>query len=240
MHDHQDKSTLALILAGLLFIIVGCGPSYQQGQGPTQTKQTSSALPVNPNNETLLEVASPFEDLTEFAEAGNTSGIAEAFASIMQRVPSAQAILEPAPSEHLDSLVIAIDEARSAGENMAVALLAVEAYRTLISSLDESALVVPKAVSLLDYAGFKLHVLAGVASPDWVLIQEVVQEADGFWKSIETRIDEKGLRDAMNTTMSGMHDAYSARNARMMAFAAQVDLDLVDLLEGYFETHAQL
>ncbi|ARA92811.1 hypothetical protein AWN76_006290 [Rhodothermaceae bacterium RA] len=197
------------------------------------------AAPASPANDTLLAAASPFEDLTEFAEAGDVRGMERALASIKQHLPSAKAVLGDTPKAYLDSLVTDIEEAFGNGEYRTVALLAVEAYRTLISALDESAMVVPKAVSLLDYAGFKLHVLAGADAPDWDLMQRVVQEADGFWNSIEGQIDEKGLRDAMNTAIQGMKEALSARDARLMAFAARVDLDLVDLLETYFEDHPQ-
>jgi hypothetical protein len=115
-----------------------------------------------------------------------------------------------------------------------VALEAVEAYRVLVEAFDEETLVVPKTVSLLDYSGFRLQLLAGASEPDWHEIGETANEAALFWGSIEPSVEHKGLRDAMNTTIDGIAEAVAARDARMLAFAAQVDLDLVDLLEGYF------
>lgn len=45
----------------------------------------------------------------------------------------------------------------------------------------------------------------------------------------------KGLRDAFNSTIAGLKQAVEQKHLPMLNFAAQIDLDLVDLLESHFE-----
>ncbi len=47
------------------------------------------------------------------------------------------------------------------------------------------------------------------------------------------------MRDAVKTMIAGLKQATGANNAEMAVFAAQMDLALVDLLEGYFERAAR-
>ena len=93
----------------------------------------------------------------------------------------------------------------------------------------------PKEVSLLDYAGFKLHVLAAAPQPDWGAMRQTVEDAVGWWKVTQPKVSDKHLRDTMQSTVRGLEQAIQIESLPMLNFAAQIDLDLVDLLEGYFE-----
>ena len=120
-----------------------------------------------------------------------------------------------------------------------VALNSVEAYRVLVESLDPNSLVVPAQVSKLDYVGFRLKVLLAASPPDWPAIQTTLEAAGRHWHALEPRVGDKGLRDAVKAVLAGLHQATSTKNAEMAVFAAQMDLALVDLLEGYFERAAK-
>jgi hypothetical protein len=50
--------------------------------------------------------------------------------------------------------------------------------------------------------------------------------------AISSKVCEKGLRDAFDSVIRGLGDAAKLENLPMLRFAAQIDLDLVDLLEG--------
>jgi hypothetical protein len=108
----------------------------------------------------------------------------------------------------------------------------VEVFRLLIDNLQAKYLKVPKEVSLLDCAGFKLRVLAATQRPNWQDIRKTVGEAAGWWNAISSKVSEKGLRDAFDSVIRGLGDAAKLENLPMLRFAAQIDLDLVDLLEG--------
>jgi len=105
----------------------------------------------------------------------------------------------------------------------------------LIDNLEAGSLTIPKEVSLLDYAGFKLHVLAAAPQPDWGAMRRMVDDVVGWWAAIKSKVSDKGLRDAFNSTVIGLQEAGKTEHLPMINFAAQIDLDLVDLVEGYFE-----
>jgi hypothetical protein len=113
-----------------------------------------------------------------------------------------------------------------------VARSAVEVFRLLVDNLQTEGLEIPKEVSLLDYAGFKLQVLAASRSPDWEDIRKTVSEADAWWTAIKSKVSEQGLRDAFGSAIRGLDEAAKVENLPMLRFAAQIDLDLVDLLEN--------
>ena len=228
---HINKMALSLAAFGVLSL-AACSKSNQSSERATQTAQPSQ---MQQENEILMASASPFEDLTEFAVAANTPEIDRALQAIEERSGITRPILDSARREKFDSLLARIRAAREAGSYTEVALNSVEAYRILVEGLHDEVLTVPKAVSLLDYAGFRLGVLAGSQSPDWAAIRVTADEARVLWATIAARVERKGLYDAMNTTISGLESAVEAQDARMTVFAARVDLDLVDLLESYFE-----
>ena len=102
----------------------------------------------------------------------------------------------------------------------------------LIDNIQAKGLKEPKEVSLLDYAGFNLQVLAAAQTPSWQDIRRTVGEAAGWWNTIESKVSREGLRDAFGTSIRGLDDAAKVENLPMLRLAAQIELDLVDLLES--------
>ena len=190
---------------------------------------------VSGPNQVLLAASSPFEDLTEFALANDTQGMRQALKAYGDQAAAVDKVLSVPARRKMASLLATIRRTESKGDNQAVALNSVEAYRVLVESLDPNGLVVPAQVSKLDYIGFKLKVLLAASPPDWPAIQTTLEAAGRHWHELEPRVGDKGLRDAVKAVLAGLHQATSAQNAEMAVFAAQMDLALVDLLEGYFE-----
>ncbi len=187
-----------------------------------------------PDNAALQEASSPFEDMIEFAVAADTVGMDRALTAYGRYATRARAALGDHGRAGLDSLVAVIHTARRAHDGSSVAFAAAAAYRILVDGLDERTLVVPKAVALLDWVGFELGLQAGAASPDWVAMQRTGQEANTLWASVRNRVKDHGLQDVVDATFRGMTQAIAAHDAPMAAFAAEIDLGLVDLLEAYF------
>lgn len=186
-------------------------------------------------NEILLRAASPFEDMVEFALAKDEAGIAKSLAAAASNTAAVRDTLPPAATAQFDPFLQTIRGAAAAKGHYAVAQSAVEVYRLLIDNLDAKSLTVPKEVSLLDYAGFKLHVLAAAPQPDWAAMRRTVDDAAGWWAAIKPKVEEKSLLNAFNSAVVGLQQAAKAEHLPMLNFAAQINLDLVDLLEGYFE-----
>jgi hypothetical protein len=182
----------------------------------------------------LLAAASPFEDLTEFALAADTRGMQQALKAYGEQAAAVNKVLSAPARQEMAALLVAIGRAESKGAHQEVALNSVEAYRLLVESLDPNGLVVPIQVAKLDYVGFRLKVLLAASPAEWPAIQTASEAAGRYWRELEPRVADKGLRDAVKTVIAGLQQAASNKNAEMAAFAAQMDLALVDLLEEYF------
>jgi hypothetical protein len=220
---HLSLIALAVLVGWLCVGQVAAAARPTDGSGP---------------NRVLLAAASPLEDLTEFALANDTPGMRQALKAYDDQAAAVNQVLSPQARLEMASLLTRIRQAEQKGDNQSVALNAVEAYRVLVESLDPNGLVVPIQVSRLDYSGFKLKVLLAATPPDWSAIQKTVEAAGGQWYALEPRVGDKALRDAVKTVIAGLNQATSANNLEMAVFAAQMDLALVDLLEGYFERAA--
>ena len=194
---------------------------------------------VSGPNQVLLAAASPFEDLTESALAKDTRSMRQALKAYNDQAAAVNKVLSGPARQEMAALLAAIRRAESKGDHHSVALNAVEAYRVLVESLDPNGLVVPIQVAELDYVGFRLKVLLAASPPDWPAIQKTSAKAAGHWHTLEPRVGDKGLCDAVKTMLTGLHQATVTTNAEMAVFAAQMDLALVDLLEGYFERTAK-
>ena len=190
---------------------------------------------VAAKNETLLNAMSPFEDMAEAALDKDTKGMKEAINAAGSETAD---VLKALPKENVkgfEERLVAIKDAAKSKDHYSVAVNAVEMFRFLIDSLDASKLELPKEVSLLDYAGFRLQVLAAAKEPDWEKMKLTVIDADKWWKAIEEKVEDSSLAATFNSTMTGLQQAIESKNLPMLRFAAQIDLDLVDLLESAFE-----
>ena len=187
-------------------------------------------------NETLLHATSPFEDMVGFALAKNSASVAKSLAKADSQAGAVKQALLPASVAEFERRLQELHKAATDSEHYAVAVSGVEIFRLLIDNLDAGKLKVPKEVSLLDYAGFKLHVLDAAPKPDWDAMRKTAADAVSWWATTKSNVTDKKLRDAFNSTVRGMQQAATAENLPMLHFAAQMDLDLVDMLENHFES----
>lgn len=189
-------------------------------------------------NAILLRATSPYEDMAEFALAKNTPGMTKALAAAGKGAAGVKTVLSASAAGRFDRLVQAIHQSATGSRHHAVATDAVEVFRLLIDNLRAEGLKEPREVSLLDCAGFKLHVLAAAERPDWEAMRGTVADAATWWEAIKVKVTDKGLRDAFNSTLRGLQTASKTENLPMLNYAAQMDLDLVDLLEAHFKRKA--
>jgi hypothetical protein len=195
---------------------------------------TANATDASKANETLLRATSPFEDMVEFALAKNDASITKSLVTADGHAVAVRDALPATASGQFDTLLQAIHKAAAAKHHHALAMSAVEVFRLFIDNLEAGSLKVPKEVSLLDCAGFRLRVLAAAPQPDWSGMRQTVEDAAKWWATTKPKVSDKALRDAFNSTVRGLQQAGQIEHLPMLNFAAQLDLDLVDLLEGYF------
>ncbi len=109
-----------------------------------------------------------------------------------------------------------------------------------ISSLHRHWLLVPKEVSYLAYVGFKLLAqLNNEQEVDWNATQNTVYDAVIHWNIIKGDVrNNKALYSLMNVMIDGLRDAQKSRNREMLMFGANVNMEIVDLPEEYYEKKA--
>ena len=57
------------------------------------------------------------------------------------------------------------------------------------------------------------------------------------WSAIEPHTSDATLKEAMNRTLRGMKEAANQKDPKLMQFAAEMELILVDGLETFFAAH---
>ncbi|MGB3940310.1 MAG: YncE family protein [Candidatus Manganitrophaceae bacterium] len=221
-------------------IKVGKGPNgitfaaktdlVQAGQGSS----TAAANKVDP----LAGGAEIFENLTEASPLIEEAAFKKSLAEFERLYPSISAHLSPDQKKRLDSLVAGVRNAWQRGDRGAMAVQSIEVYRLLEESINRRGQPVPVEVPMLDYAGFKLKALLLSSQLDWKQAGKTAQEASGWWAAIEAHITDKSLGVAMAHTIAGLKEAADREDSRLLRFAAEMDLILVDGLELFFNSHA--
>ena len=200
--------------------------------------QTPAVTPVSAND-ILLKATGPYEDVAHYA-IGKKDDLVAKYVAVADTEAGAVAKLLPAEdAKKFGSLRGSLHQAIAAKDHVAAADAAVTIFRLLIDRFDGSTLVVPKEVDLLDYAGYKLDVLAADKSPDWTAIAKLAGESEAWWMEVAPKVADKHLRATMSSAIAGMKQAAAEKNLSMLKYAAQMDLDLVDLLEDGFKSAAK-
>lgn len=208
-------------------------PGSPRAANTTAVRAESSALDVDSANHRMLAAAEPFENLTE--QAFSASGpaldklIADARAAGLAMLPP----MSPAAAGQLRGQLDAIDVARKSDDRAKIALAAVEGYRTLVSSTTEM-LVVPRQVSLLDYAGFRIQADLKARPQRWTDIADAAAFATDRWHEIAGQVADAPLARQMDATLSEVETASRSKDPARLLRSSTAQLDLVDRLEQYF------
>lgn len=193
----------------------------------------NAASAVCPKNAQLLSALEPLEGLTEAALGGKANKIQRSLDEAATDRPKVRELLGSSESQ-FDTLFGDIYVAQKKGNTVSIALDAAELYKLVASTLDSSALVVPREVSLLDYVGFRTEALLKGEPIDWNAIAATAQEANGYWAAIRQRVTDAKLQAAMDRVQKNLGAAAAQRSPNQTLAAVRADLDLVDELESYF------
>lgn len=233
--------TVAILITAAQF----CGVAFAQTKGVSVPAKTALAQTGQVPSTTAAKKADPlaggaeiFENLTEAAPVMDAAAFKKSLAAFETLYPSISTQLSPDRKKRLDSLVTGVRNAWHKGDRGAMANQSIEVYRLLEESIDRSGQRVPVEVPLLDYAGFKLKALLLSKQPDWKQAGKTAQEASAWWTTIEARVKDKSLGSAMAHTIAGIKEAAARKDSRLLRYAAEMDLILVDGLEVFFSSHA--
>ncbi|TKB71289.1 MAG: hypothetical protein E8D46_18145 [Nitrospira sp.] len=233
--------SVGIIYAGMA--IVAGAPSSSDASGtatPPQGMAQIQQMPTQAAIETttlLVSGAEIFENLTETSSVMDAAAFKASLAEFEMLYPEIAARLSADHKKRVDSLVTGIRNAWRQGDRGAMAIRSIEVYRLFQESIDHRNRPVPVEVPLLDYAGFKLKALLLATHPDWKQIAHTTQEALTWWDAIESQITDKVLREAMAQTIAGIKNASARKDSKLLRFAVELDLILVDGLEMFFSSH---
>lgn len=188
-------------------------------------------------NTALLTGADIFENITESAYTLDQAKYAKLMADYRAQAAAIEAALPPGQRDNLHDDVAKVHSSWKQGDRNAMALGAVDAYRVLVTAVNRSGMPVPLDVALLDYTGFRLKALAGGKRPDWAAISSTVVEGQGFWQKLKPQVRDTTLVAAMDRSMRALANAARDKDPKLLAYATDMDLILVDGLETWYKQH---
>ena len=182
----------------------------------------------------LSQASEIAEQLSENAPTIDAPAFAKSMSDLGALKARLSASLSPDRQKTLDAFLAGMRDAWTTKDRSALAVQSIEAYRLLQEALPRGARAVPVQVAQLDYVGFKVNALLASSSTNWSQIADTVREAQAWWRAIEPHASDATLKEAMNRTLLGMKEALDQKDAKVMHFAADMELILVDGLETFF------
>jgi hypothetical protein len=195
-------------------------------------KPVPSVKVVNASHSALMTAAEPFEALTEQAATATPAVLDKLIGEARSAADGASATLDPTQKDRLASQLADITAAQKAGDHTAIALASVEAYRTLVESATDTGMS-SRAVSLLDYSGFRYQVNLAAKPARWAEAQAAVDFADTQWAALSPKIADASLQNQVSSSIAEMRKATQAKDPVLAKSASTTELDLVDKLEAY-------
>ena len=198
---------------------------------------SSAAKASHSKPDVLSQVSEVAEQISENASTIDASAFRKSMSNITSLDARLTSALPPDRKKALDGLVAGMRAAWTAGDRSALGVQSIAAYRLLQEAVPRGTKGVPVQVAQLDYVGFKVNALLASSSTDWTRIAVTVREAQSWWTAIEPHTSDATLKEAINRTLLAMKEAADQKDAKLMHFAADMELILVDGLETFFLAH---
>ena len=205
------------------------GTQTQSAQKPLAKPTKDSARAAN-----LSNAASINEDLIGLALEGKADKVSEKIIALRAAMPALRPLLDAKAYETVSIQLGEMEQASAKDGALAAALVSVEFYRVLEMAMDPVSRRAPLEVAMIDYVGFKLSVLTKMAAPDWQLISAAARESDTSWATLAPGLRDASLRNLVSAIQEGLAGAVQLQDLNGVKFAAKLQLEVVDVLEGYF------
>jgi hypothetical protein len=224
--------TKFILLTALVTVpLTACG----QNAHPPSDGPTKAAADVDAQRSAVLAAAEAFEALTEQAQAAPSDKLTKLIKDAQSASGAISGSLDPQARAKLQAHLQDIAKSEIEGNRTDVALASVEGYRTLVESAGDTG-PVPRAVSLLDYAGFRYQADLEARPIRWDDAAEAADFASEQWTTIADRVTNAALKDNFAASLDGMRKAIDAKDQAQARNIATKELDLVDSLEGFFSS----
>jgi hypothetical protein len=216
-------------------LLAACGQASAPQPAPRPPQPIARPMHVTASvQECFVAAAEAFEGLTENAASERVAALAQQASSTATQARSCQPSLSPQQSATLDNVLGRIGQFETTHDRSALALAAVEGYRTFVMAQSRPLAGIPLQVSLLDYAGFRYQAGSHAAAPLWSDMRQALDFADGQWRAVSPRVSDDRLKTTFDADLAAMRAALDASNQTQAQRAASRELDHVDALERYF------
>lgn len=223
------------------FIVIGAGLTLVScHKAPDQPKAAAQGAveALQPGNKVQdkakLAAAEYFENLTEAAATVPEPKLDVLISSATAAEKDVHLTLTANATTVVTAQLNALVDARKAMNRTDVAIASVEIYRALVSDLSREG-VVPTAVNLLDYSGFRYTADLAATPVRWSDMSATMAFAQAQWTplALNPKIDT-ALRARFDRAIFDMATAVSKQDVPLATKAAKSELDLVDELELRF------
>ena len=178
--------------------------------------------------------ASACEDMVDVVSADGMAAAQPKLADLKTALKKARGFLKADVATQLDQRAEAMTALSKGASKTALSLAAIETFKDIVDASDWHNAKIPKDVSMLDYTGFKLSILASDASPDWVAAAKTAEEAHVAWDKLVPKFKDGDMVDLAHILDAGTVDAVKRRDAVGVLFASKLQLVSIDLVETSF------
>jgi len=184
----------------------------------------------------LDDAAAINEDLIGFALEGKAAKVAEKVVAMRKALPFLRPMLATEAFEDLSGHVARMEQDSLSNDIFTAALDSAEAFRTIQEAVDPAQRVLPLEVSILDYAGYKLTILAVSPDPDWGKIAAVTKDATVAWSRLEEKVQDTKLQNLLETVQDGLRNAVLRKDIEGVKVALKKQIDALDALDRHFSS----
>ena len=206
-------------------------------QKTTPKKELVKTNPKDAIFESLDQTLSPFEDLTEFSLSKNDKGIEKSLGQIEIALKNKifKHNLKPESIAELTKKIASLKKYYIAKDYANTALIAAEIFNYNVSNFKDASQIENQIkIEHLDYLGFKVLALIDQNKINWKEIEQTTKSVEEIWRNLSTKVKDPNLKASINLLFEGMHLSAKEKNKKLIEIFANMDLDLVDVLENSF------
>jgi hypothetical protein len=178
--------------------------------------------------------ASACEDMVDAVAATGMAAAQPKLVDLRAALKKAHGFLKADVAAQLDQRAEAMTGLAKGTSKTELSLAAIETFKDIVNASDWHNAKIPKDVSMLDYTGFKLSILASDANPDWATAAKTADEAHVVWDKLVPKFKDEDLVDLAHTLDAGTVDAVKRHDAAGVLFASKLQLVSIDLIETSF------
>lgn len=195
---------------------------------------TPSIAAVESQKDIMEAAASACEDMVEAVATGGMPAAQPKINDLKAALKKAHGFLKADVAKQLETDADEITKLAAGSSTTELSLKAVEAFKDIVNASDWKRSAAPKDISMLDYSGYKLGILASTANTDWAAAAKTADEAHAAWQTLLPKFKSQNLKELAQAIDAGALDAVKRKDAAGLQFASKLQLVSIDIIEGSF------